>query len=164
MITIFIAGASASGKSLLAKQLFTKLTGIGTSSLLMKMDDYYKEIPEGVDLAQYCSETNFDTPTILDLFLLEKHITALERGENINKPVFDFTTARRVRFETIFPPDILIIEGIFALYFCKKYLTDDPKRLNVFIETDSYFTLLNRRVARDLKERDRSDKKYILQK
>ncbi len=163
MIIILIAGASASGKTRLAAELLARLneSGHGTH-LLLKMDDYYHERPEGVDSEAFRRDTNFDTPTMLELSLLLEHLVCLDRGESITKPVFDFKTNRRVQTETINPPDVLIIEGLFALYFAQRL----PRHLNTitaFVETDSYLELLKRRIKRDIDERGRRDADDVLQ-
>lgn len=57
MLVIFIAGGSASGKTELTKQLLEQFSNHGIQCLAIKLDDYYKEIPDGVDLDQYKQTT-----------------------------------------------------------------------------------------------------------
>ncbi len=163
MIIILIAGASASGKTRLAAELLITLNRLGSGpNLLLKMDDYYYERPEGVDSEAFRRDTNFDTPTMLELSLLQEHLISLDRGETITKPVFDFNTNRRVRTETIDPPDVLIIEGIFALHFAQG-LPEHLNKITAFVETNSYMGLLKRRIERDISERGRKDAREVLQ-
>ena len=163
MIIILIAGASGSGKSRLAKLLLEQLNGSGGNHLLMTMDDYFHEIPDGIDINWFRTNTQFDDPKLLELSLLQEHLVALDSGETITKPVFDFHTNRRLRTEVIVPPDVLIVEGLFALYFAQKHLPKELTSLTVFVETNSYLTLLNRRAQRDIKERGRPNEIVVRQ-
>ena len=164
MELVLIAGASASGKTELARQLLKSLNSAGTNAILFKTDDYYREIPDGIDIDYYRQNTNFDTPDIFEFDLLAQHLTNLHEGIGITKAKeFDFKTNKRIGSETISPPDVLIIEGLFALDFSKKYLhrSTIPKT-TVFVETDFYPDIVNRRIARDLAERGRNNKEEIL--
>ena len=163
MLVVFIAGASASGKTKFAEQLITKLNEIGIDCLSLKMDDYYKEIPADIDLTQYKQVTNFDNPNSLDLLLLKEHIITLRQGESINKPVFDFKIERRIRTEPIAPPAILLIDGTSALFFANHFMPDLQTTYKVFIEVNQE-TLLSRRIQRDLLERGYTDEMSILKK
>lgn len=155
MIPIFIAGASASGKTYLSELLLSSLKEKVGHHVLLKMDDYFHEIPDGVDLEWFRENTLFDTPTMLKLDLLKEHLLALNRGERINKPIFDFKTNKCLSTEEISPPDVLIVEGLFALHFAQKYLESELPTLTVFVETNSYLTLLKRRIERDIRDRGR---------
>ena len=163
MILVLIAGASGSGKTHLSKLLLAQLNASGGDNLLITMDDYFLEIPAGIDIDWFRANTQFDDPNMLELSLLKTHLMALHRGEDITKPVFDFPTNRRLQTEKITPPDVLIVEGLFALYFAQKFLQDDLTTLTVFVETNSYLTLLNRRAERDIKERGRPNAAVVRQ-
>lgn len=164
MKLVLIAGASASGKTELARQLLKSLNETETNAILLKTDDYYREIPEGIDIDDYRQKTNFDTPDIFEFDLLAQHLIDLHEGIDITKAKeFDFKTNKRVGRETISPPDVLIIEGLFALDFAKKYLKDSHiSKTTVFVETDFYLDIVNRRIDRDLAERGRNNKEEIL--
>ena len=163
MLVVFIAGASASGKTKFAELLLIKLNEIGIDCLSLKMDDYYKEIPADLDLAQYKQMTNFDNPNSLDLLLLKEHIITLRQGEFIDKPVFDFKIERRIRTEPIAPPAILLLDGTSALFFANHFMPDLQTTYKVFIEVNQTI-LLKRRTQRDLLERGYADEMSILKK
>jgi uridine kinase len=163
MIVVFIAGGSASGKTELTKQLLEKLKELKINCLSIKLDDYYKEIPEGVNIEKYKETTNFDNPDCLDLQLLKEHIINLEQGKDIEKPVFDFKIERRIKTEKIIPPEILLLDGTSSLYFANHFLPDLHKTFKIFIEVEQN-TLLKRRIRRDLSERGYINEESITKK
>ena len=156
MNLIFIAGASGSGKTTLTTMLVEQLNQLGKTSQALSIDDYYVEIPDGVDIDYYRTHTNFAELKMIDLPLLESHLMALHRGETISKPVFDFPTNRRLNTEIITPPEFLVIEGTFALSIAKTLTqAQDLPKLTVFVGQSSYLNMLNSRIVRDERERNR---------
>lgn len=156
MILIFVAGASGSGKTTLTTMLVERLRQLGKTSQALSIDDYFVEIPEGIDIDYYRTHTNFAELKMIDVPLLECHLMALHNGETISKPVFDFTTNRRLNTEIIPPPEFLVIEGTFALAIAKTLSKEkDLTKLTVFVGKSSYMSILSSRIARDEKERNR---------
>ncbi len=113
---ICIAGPSSSGKTTFANRMYIALRCLGLHPVTLSLDNYYRnrdEIerePDGsIDLER------MDT---LDLPLLDEHLVKLIQGEEIDMPVFDFVTSRRMK-ETVRmkvdPGQPLIIEGIHGL-------------------------------------------------
>lgn len=149
MICIFIGGASGSGKTSLTQHIFNKLKAEGFDAQKINMDDYYHEIPEGVDLDEFRNNTNFDTPTAMDLELFRKDLYELNEGNSITKPKFNFKVNLRDGEETIRPSEVIIIEGIFAQYFSKNFLPAEWNTLTVNIATESYGDIVERRIKRD---------------
>ncbi|AUH71381.1 uridine kinase family protein [Legionella sainthelensi] len=168
MIFVIIGGASGSGKTGLSHHLLTKLKDNGMGAQILNMDDYYHEIPEGVDLEYFRKNTNFDTPDMLHLDLLQQHIAELNKGKSITKPVFDFKSNSRVGEETVHPSDVIIMEGIFAQYFYKKFGLSNFPVVTVNITTENYLDVIERRIKRDIEQRGRArlegikqEKKYV---
>jgi uridine kinase len=145
---IFIAGGSGSGKTTLAHKLSTKLNHCGHSSQVFTMDDYFHVIPEGREIGEFRSTTNFDREEMYDYELLIQDLRHLADGITINKAIFDFPTNKRLTYESIVPSEFVIVEGLFALAFAKKHAADLAK-LTVFIGQSWYKTLIDNRVARD---------------
>jgi uridine kinase len=162
MFFVFIGGASASGKSGISEHLLVKLRAEGISVRTLNMDDYFLERSLDVDPELYRLITNFDLPKMLDLPLLQEHTRDLSQGKSIKKPLFKFATNRREGEEEVHPAEVIIIEGIFAQYFYKKYMSPDIPSLNVNVTTDSYNDTVDRRVKRDVASRGR-EKKVVIQ-
>ncbi|MFI4957126.1 MAG: uridine kinase [Gammaproteobacteria bacterium] len=163
MIIVFIAGASCSGKSRFTENLLEKLRELQCNSLSIKMDDYYKEIPDDRELVEYKRTTNFDDPNSLDLSLLSEHVFTLGGGGSIIKPVFDFKTEKRIGTESIAAPAILLIDGTSAISFCTKFPAGTQTSYKVFIEAEQE-VIIQRKIERDKDERGYDNTESILQK
>ena len=178
MKIIFIAGGSGAGKTSLALALVRALEKTDQTSQYLTMDDYFREIPDHYHetipaeyfvnnpdkkaIDHFRDNTNFDTIGHFEFSLLEEHLTLLNQGMKITKPIFNFPTNKRLTHETIPPPDYVVVEGLFALAF-SKMLPDTVEKLTVFVGTSSYQGLIGTRTKRDVKERDRAPEAVIKQ-
>lgn len=187
MKLIIIAGASASGKSTLAKRLTHWLKEAGESSQYMTMDDYYSDIPSdyheqvpaehhhpvpesyhfkddpnGTVITHYRTHTNFDAYDMYDHEKLMLDLTALNLGEPIRQGIFDFESNTHPTSRIITPPDFLVLDGLYALHFAQA-LRNEFDKLTIFTSTDSYLELKKRRMQRDTKERGRTEEQVLFQ-
>lgn len=143
---IAIAGGSGAGKSWLAQQLTREL-----QAAILCLDSYYHD-QSALDLAVRHLQ-NFDTPELLDWDLMLDQFQTLAAGREIHQPVYSFATHTRTgETQQISPQPYLIFEGILALYDQR---LRDLCRTKVFVETDDSLCL-DRRLARDVKERGRT--------
>ena len=97
---------------------------------------------------------NFDHPDELDLPLLLDQVRALVSGSVIDRPVYDFSAYTRApaKTERVEERHVLVLEGIFALYFPGlRALTD----LGIYVDTPDEICF-RRRLARDVRERGRT--------
>lgn len=152
-IIIGIAGASASGKSLLAQTIHDELTlELGQSAIsIIKEDSYYKDQSEMT--IEDRETTNYDHPNAFDHDLLVQHLDLLASQQAIEVPVYDYTVHNRSdQTNTMQPARVVIVEGILLLN--DKVIR---KRLDakVFMDTALDVCLL-RRLKRDMEERGRS--------
>jgi len=148
-VLIGIAGGTGSGKTLVTETLIERL---GSKQIAMiQLDSYYKDL-KGLSFEERSGQ-NFDHPDAIDEQLLCSHIRDLLAGKFINRPVYDFTKHLRKR-ETVrlSGHNIIILEGIFVLYFDSLRSLLDFK---VYTDSDADIRLI-RRLKRDLLERDRS--------
>jgi uridine kinase len=155
-ILIGIAGASGSGKTLVAHTLYEQL---GTQKVVnLQEDSYYK------DLAHLAFEErvkfNFDHPDAFDHQLLRKHVSLLLKGKTIKHPVYDFTThTRKKETRKVGPHEIVILEGILILAIPELRELMDIK---IYIDTPADICFI-RRLQRDMEERGRSVDSVIKQ-
>ena len=151
---IGIGGGTGSGKTMIAEALINAMGNRGVA--YVQQDSYYKDrsnIPP-----EERRTINYDHPDALDSELLIHHLQELRNGHPIDKPVYDFRThTRRPEIETVYPRDVIIIEGILVL--ADKRLRDlmDTK---VFVDTDADVRFI-RRLQRDLTERGRTVESII---
>ena len=143
---IGICGGSGSGKTTLAKQLHELLKG---ESSLLAMDDYYK--PIAVQQKDTNGFVNFDLPSALDIHQFIKDLEALKAGSEIRLKKYDFNERNKPQaHQSIVPKQYLITEGIFLL--CEPKVLE---LLDFVIYVDAPESImLERRLARDKKERD----------
>jgi uridine kinase len=152
-IFIGIAGASASGKSLLAQTIHQELQaelGDGAISII-KEDSYYKE--RGDLTFEERERINYDHPNAFDHNLLIEHLDALHNHQTVQIPVYDYTVHNRSdQSKTLAPTRVIIVEGILLLNDKTIRKRLDTK---VFMDTDLDICLL-RRLKRDIEERGRT--------
>lgn len=150
-IIIGIAGASASGKTTIAKKIKKNLISDGINAEIIKMDDYYHSFTEfSLDERKL---KNYDHPNAFDIDLLVNNVKKIKNGESILNPIYDFENyTRKNKKTTITEKQVIIIEGIFTLYY-----SDLKELLNfsLFIDADNDECLM-RRINRDLVERNRT--------
>ncbi len=148
MIFIGICGASGSGKSTLADSLSAAL---GDRCLVLQQDCYYRDHSHLPFEAR--TQLNYDEPGIFDHDALLQDVQALMDGRPITRKGYDYANHRRADTdEIIYPPDVLILEGIHCFH--------DPRLLEMmylklYMNVDADICLL-RRIERDILERGRS--------
>jgi uridine kinase len=153
---IGIAGGSASGKTMVARAIVEEL---GTHEVqVIDQDSYYRDLKHLP--VEERGKQNFDHPSAFDNELLLEHLTILQRGGWIEKPVYDYQAhTRSGRTEAVGDHSVIVLEGILVL--------DDPAlralmSIKVFIETDPDVRLI-RRLRRDVTERGRSVESVLSQ-
>ncbi|MCL5268638.1 MAG: uridine kinase [Bacteroidetes bacterium] len=148
-ILIGIAGGTGSGKTTVTRKLIEHLHF--KDVIILQHDSYYKDLSSF--RSNRITEINFDHPNSLDTALLVRHLKKLKSSQPIQKPLYDFTTYRRLKDkELIQPGKVVILEGI--LIFVDKALRD-LMDIKIFVDTDADERLL-RRLKRDITERGRS--------
>lgn len=148
-IVIGIAGGSGSGKTTVTRKLIDRLHL--DDLIIIQHDSYYRDL--GKFNGKSAAEINFDHPAALDTPLLVKHLRSLKSGRSIRRPIYDFTTYKRLdEKELVRPKSVIIVEGI--LIFVQKELRD-LMDIKIFVDTDADERLL-RRLKRDIGERGRS--------
>ena len=149
MLIIGIAGGTGSGKTTVVNKIMESLPQ--GEVVLLPLDSYYKDssnVP--ADRKQLI---NFDHPNAFDWDLLHEHVMALRDGKSIEEPTYDYITSTR-QPETIHiaPREVVIIEGILALY---DTTLRDMMDLKIFVDADPDERLI-RVIQRDMLERGRT--------
>ena len=146
-LVIGIAGGTGAGKTTVARLVGRS---VGDAVTRIPLDNYYE------DLSHLPFEereaVNYDHPSAFEWGLVREQLSSLLEGSPIEMPTYDFEVHNRTDETTrIEPTDIVIVEGIFALY-------DDAVRelcdLRLYVETDADVRIL-RRIERDVIDRGR---------
>ena len=116
---VLLSGPSGSGKTTTALKIEEELRRRGVNSNAVAMDNYFKTLNRATAPRTPEGDIDFESPQCLDMELLDRHFTALSRGEEVVVPKFEF--ARQMRNDNRGTPlrlgknEIAIFEGIHAL-------------------------------------------------
>jgi len=116
---VLLSGPSGSGKTTTAKKIEAKLKEMGINSHAVAMDNYFKTVDPETAPRNREGQLDYESPFCMDMDLLNRHFAALDRGEKIRIPKFEF--ARQMRSDIKSQPlqlgkdEIAIFEGIHAL-------------------------------------------------
>lgn len=146
MLIIGIAGGTGSGKTTVVKKIVETLPA--NTVAVIPQDSYYNaqwDVPE-----ELRKKTNFDHPDAFEWPLLAHQIEKLRKGNAIEQPTYSYITCTRQQ-ETVHvePHDVIIVEGIMALYDKK---LRDLMDLKIFVDAEPDERLL-RVIERDIAER-----------
>jgi len=154
---ILIAGGSGSGKTTLVKAVDEIVKKNNHTISFIRLDDYYHN-QEHMTMEER-RKVNYDHPKEFEWDILYSDIKKILSGKEVTRPKYDFVEMSHSKTEkrTVQTSDVLVMEGIFALY--DKRIAD-LATIKVFVDTDSD-TRLIRRIRRDVLE-NKKDIKYLL--
>ena len=113
---VLIAGPSSSGKTTTCKRLSIQLACNSLKPVMISLDDYFLD-REKTPLDEK-GDYDFESLYALDIPLLNKQLSALLNGEEVELPKYNFhkgkseKSGKKLRLR---PNEILVIEGIHAL-------------------------------------------------
>ena len=173
---VLISGPSSSGKTTFTQRLSTQLKVNGLRPVSLSLDNYFcarEETPR-----DQFGQLDFEAIEALDLALLDSHIKTLVKDGEVETPIYDFVSGRRLpsgKWMRLGKDEILLIEGIHAL---NPHLLPSVDRTSLFKIYVSSLFLLNidsynrvpttdvrqvRRLVRDDKFRGISPEKTLTQ-
>lgn len=149
-----IAGPTCSGKSELANHLQISLREM--RPVVISSDSYYRDLSALPPSDR--SSHNFDHPDSIEWELLSRDIDNLARGEEVLQPVYDFSTHTRCCHSArIIPSPVIIVEGLFVLYWAEVRRLLDMKIFVALPEGSA----ITRRLERDVQERGRTPESVL---
>jgi uridine kinase len=143
---IGICGGSASGKSLLAKNLAKHFHN--EDEIILSLDHFYWG---ETDVAPSL-KGNFDHPLSIDETSFSNCIAALKEGKPTSVPNYDFKSHSRTGLTVFKPNKVIIVEGVLLFSLIKAFPLFD---ITIFVESDSDIRLA-RRIERDTIQRGRT--------
>jgi uridine kinase len=155
-LVIGIAGGTGSGKTTVALEI---IRAVGDHKVsFIQHDAYYKDLSDLPPTQR--AQINFDHPNSLDTELMTRHIRSLVQGEDVDIPVYDFSTDTRTdKTIPVKANPVVIVEGI--LIFTEQQVRDLCD-IKIFVDTDADIRLI-RRIQRDVSERGRTVESVINQ-
>lgn len=149
---IGVAGGTGSGKSAIVRALVDRVGGT-----VIDLDSYYRD-RSGLHPAER-GRINYDEPIAIDDGLLVAQLARLVDGESVQKPVYSFESHSRVGVEVIAPARLVIVEGLFTLWWESLRSLLDVK---LFVDAPPDLRLI-RRIRRDVAERGRTVDQVVQQ-
>lgn len=149
IIIIGIAGASGSGKSLLANTIVREL---GSDQVAVISEDSYYKDHSDIPFEER-AKINYDHPNSLDHEYMMQQLMELQQGKSVQVPRYNHALhIRENETRTLRGHTIIVVEGI--LLFVEKNLRD-LMDIRIFMDTALDICLI-RRLRRDMQERGRS--------
>ena len=171
-----LVGHSGSGKTTTALKIEEQLEKMGIQTHTISMDNYFNTIDPETAPRNREGAIDYESPFCLDIELLNRHFSMLDRGETIHVPKYEF--ARQMRSDILSQPlklgpdELAIFEGIHALN--DVIVGKNPKAFKLYIAARSNvvdedgavvfqhpWLRLCRRIVRDYKFRG-SDANFTL--
>ncbi|SGZ52516.1 CIC11C00000000455 [Sungouiella intermedia] len=147
---IGVAGFSGSGKTSISQRIILELNQPWT--VLLSFDNFYNPLTPEQSKQAFANNFDFDTPDAMDIDMVVEKLTSLKQGKKTEIPVYSFAQHTRTdKTITIYGANVIIIEGIYALYD-KRLL--DLMDVKIFVDTD-LDVCLARRLTRDILYRGR---------
>ena len=116
---ILLSGPSGSGKTTTALKIEEQLDRMGIETHTVSMDNYFNTFDPETAPRTRDGAVDYESPFCLDVDLLNRHFSMLDRGETIHVPKYEF--ARQMRSNILSQPlhlgpdELAIFEGIHAL-------------------------------------------------
>jgi len=155
-LLIGLAGGSGSGKTTVANVILER---IGAQHIAYLPHDAYYRDKDDLPTTPLAG-INWDHPDALETGLMIAHIEALQSGQAIALPVYDFAQCVRTgQTERIEPQPIIIVEGILIFADARLRGLFD---LKLYVDTDADLRFI-RRFQRDVRERGRTPASVIEQ-
>jgi uridine kinase len=145
-LVVGIAGGTGAGKTTLAHLLAEALGHV----IVLDLDSYYLD-RSGLS-RESRDRLNFDEPGAFDVSLLMEHLRQLRDGRPVQKPRYSFEHHTRCGAETVRPAPIVLVEGLFALWWEELRSLFD---LKVFLDIPPDLRVM-RRLKRDVESRGRT--------
>ncbi len=131
---VLLSGPSSSGKTTSCRRLSVQLSVLGYDVNQLSLDDYFMNRERTPKLSN--GEYDFESVDALDIPLLNEHLSALFRGEEVQIPTFDFLKGEPYysgKTLKLGSRSILVVEGIHALNPKLTASIDDALKYRVYV-------------------------------
>ena len=114
---VIVSGPSSSGKTTTTIKIEQRLKKQGLRFRALNVDNYFFDLEEHPK--DEFGDYDFETPQALDLQLINDHLQALIRGDEVLIPYYDFKAGRRNLNQTpmkLEENEILLLDSLHGLY------------------------------------------------
>ncbi|XP_068191047.1 uridine-cytidine kinase 1 [Antennarius striatus] len=149
---IGVSGGTASGKSTVCAKIMellgqNKVERRQRKVAIISQDSFYRVLTPEQKAKALRGQYNFDHPEAFDNELMYRTLKDIVEGRVVDVPTYDFVTHSRMEDRiTVYPADVVLLEGILVFYSQK---VRDMFHMKLFVDTDSDVRL-SRRVLRDM--------------
>lgn len=146
---IIVAGPSSSGKTTTTHKLTDHLAAAGVAAVPLPLDNYFFDLE--LHPGDEFGDRDFEGPEALDLQLINRHLAALDAGEPIDMPLYDFRSGNRLPRTEPFaapPGSLVVLDNLHGLFAGVTESVPDRRKFRVYIETISQLKDGNGRYAR----------------
>lgn len=136
---VLLSGPSGSGKTTTAMKIEAELEKGGVQTHTISMDNYFNTVDPETAPRNREGAIDYESPFCLDIELLNRHFSMLDREETIHVPKYEFS--RQMRSDILSQPlklgpdDLAIFEGIHALN--DVIIGKNPKAFKLYIAARS---------------------------
>ncbi|SHI19064.1 uridine kinase [Sporobacter termitidis DSM 10068] len=134
---VLLSGPSGSGKTTTAKKLALELKSLGINAYNVSLDNYFVTVDPVTAPRTPAGEIDYESPSCLDMTLLNSHFQRLAAGEAIDIPHFNFSQQARDSDRAtpmkLGKSDIAVFEGIHALNECITH--EHPAAYKIYVST-----------------------------
>ncbi|MBQ8392557.1 MAG: Flp pilus assembly complex ATPase component TadA [Clostridia bacterium] len=165
---VLLSGPTCSGKTTLANKIIHDFTKKGKDVKVISIDDFFMERNDSRTVEEG-KKIDYDSIEALDFQLLKRCVSDLYKNGEIDVPIYDFVSQKRVGFNhyKIEKDTVVIFEGIQAVYPEITALFEGYDYIGIFTNVEEdvcvngvYFSRddirLSRRIVRDRKFRGAS--------
>lgn len=146
---IIVAGPSSSGKTTTTHKLTEHLAAAGVAAVPLSLDNYFFDLE--LHPGDEFGDRDFEGPEALDLKLINRHLAAIDAGEPIAMPVYDFKSGNRLARTVPFSAprgSLVVLDNLHGLFAGLTESVPDRRKFRLYIETISQLKDADGRYAR----------------
>ncbi len=132
---VLITGPSSSGKTTTTIKINQKLKEHGLKLVTLNVDNYFLNLDQHPK--DEFGDYDFETPHALDLDLINRHLTELVAGNQVNVPFYDFKLGKRgpnVTPMTLKSDELILIDSLHGLFPGLTSDISDNNKYKIFLE------------------------------
>lgn len=137
---IIVAGPSSSGKTTTTCKIAERLNRAGLRLKSLNLDNYFFDL-ETHPRDQF-GDYNYEEPQSLDLPLINRHLSALVKGQPTKIPRYDFKTGKRTldaEEMSLADNELLLIDSLHGLFNDLSSSVPPEQKFKIYIETLGQF-------------------------